>query len=562
MAVWAYDGVKWVKEGRRGQYRGLPAFLCCPGPSLRSVPGALQGPGRVIAAINTAYPKVRPDLWFGMDDPECYDSRLLLESFPKYYRGGYQNRPAGAGLLHETPSSFFLDCSGGGVADMFLRREGDIRFVWMKHTLAIALHYLVWAGFREINLVGCDMGGSEDYWHGTPLPDAVRSKNRVLYRQQVGFVKAFAEAAKLHNVSVFSCTENSPLNSFLPYRDLAPTLRGLDAHNVHSLRHASEVETSRRAGVGKVMGTKPVVLHYNSWAVLGGVETTVTDLAKGMPEYQHVLCTRNTRNQDPKFLAWLGALGIAHSFDRVEDVAAAWRPEVIIFHNTTDHEYRGPWKCKMLAAHHCYQTSNTAFDLHWWVSEWVRPKVAQDDGVVSPPPVFPAPFLSVTRPERPVPVVGRVQSATWWRRKSTPLFYESLRKLSGCGLYVVGHGVPEDLRSGDIQLGGMAEHLANIDIMAIWGDTTETWSKATTEASLTGIPVIARNHNDGQAEQLRRSGGGVLVNTITGFVENIQHLVDHADQRKLMGARGRAWCSANATIDGFRRNVWERLMAK
>jgi len=560
MSVWRQDD-KMCTVNHRGIYKGMKAFLCGCGPSLNDIPPNLQGPNRIIAAMNTAYPKVRPDIWIGMDDPQCYDSRILLEPFPKYYRGGYQHRQALGKPLQDHPSTFFLDCAkGGSVREAFTRTGEDDHFIWTKNTMAIAIHFLMWAGVSEINLVGCDMGGQEDYWHGNKLTGAQRKINKQLYKEQVQMIRQFYTEGKRYDVSFISCTKDSPLNGFLPYEDLEAKIEALNGcRNKHTQEHAIVIEDRMKNKTTD--DERPVILHYNNWAILGGVETTVVDISKELSSYRHVLCTRNNRHADPTFINWLESIGIEHCFGTIEDAADKYKPKAIFMHNTTDHIYSGRWKCPIVAAHHCYQESPGHFDMHWCVSDYVRRFFKQQDGlwIVSPPPVTAAPFLAVERPER-TPVVGRIQSSTGWQQKSTPLFYDTLRKLDRCGLYVVGHGVPEDLSGGPIQAGKMPELLSNIDIMAIWGDTTETWSKVVTEANLSGIPVVARYHNDGQSEQLAKSGGGILVGSINGFRENIQYLVDNPQERIAMGAQGREWCLQNATTKQFRHRVWDRLM--
>jgi len=723
VGVWRYVGNEPVKQDTRGKYKGQSAFLCCPGPSLKCLTVDLCGEGRVVAALNTAYPKISPDIWFGMDDPTCYDSRLLTESFDKFWRGGYQNRLAKDKRLLEYPATYFLDCAkGGSIEEIFTRTLESDHFVWLKNTLAIAIHYLIWSGVKKIYMVGCDMGGAEDYWHGSPLPEEQRKANQKLYREQTVFIRDLQAEGRKLGVEFVSCTENSPLNDFLQYEPLEEVVSSFKTENTHRQEHAAVVEKSLRqppeatfpsdpyashlpvldkyrnlwegkkvfeVGAGKystpyflegaaelvtveeadsawldkvrdavgekkgwqsflvsslseglqlasdhgpyavsfidgladtrseylkqlfenteslIIGhdilpmykwdtvpvpegwkrhtlrehgtiiwerepeisvsctdSKPVILHYNNWAILGGVETTVVDISKELKEYKHVLCTRNSRHADPVFLSWLEELGIEHVFGTVEDVADKYLPEVIFFHNTTDHYYSGKWDCLKVAAHHCVQPCNTSFDMHWCVSDYVRKGFKEKDGlwIVSPPPVFADPFLSVQRPAR-MPVVGRIQSSTGWKKKSTDLFYRTMRNLERCDTFIIGHGVPEDLSGGTIKCGEMPSLLANIDIMAIWGDTTETWSKVVTEANLSGIPVVARYHADGLSEQLCKSGGGVLVNSIEGFKENIEFLANNTEEGYRIGNLGREWCLQNATTVTFRARIWDRLIS-
>jgi len=73
MTLWSFQNGQVRQRDLWGSLRGLDCFLCCPGPSLADVrQERLHVPGAVVIAVNTAYPRVRPDVWIGMDRPECY----------------------------------------------------------------------------------------------------------------------------------------------------------------------------------------------------------------------------------------------------------------------------------------------------------------------------------------------------------------------------------------------------------------------------------------------------------------------------------------------------------
>ncbi|NQT23715.1 glycosyltransferase, partial [candidate division KSB1 bacterium] len=93
----------------------------------------------------------------------------------------------------------------------------------------------------------------------------------------------------------------------------------------------------------------------------------------------------------------------------------------------------------------------------------------------------------------------------------------------------------------------MAKYLEQIDIFTIWGDTTESWSKVATEAMMSGIPVVARDHKDGLSEQLTASGGGFLVTSEAEFIETVQTLIDSPRLRTQIGGRGRVWALRHAS---------------
>lgn len=220
--IWYNSGEGWASVSWARRDLNLDAILCCPGPSLKEVDSSsLKGPGRKVMAINTAYPMVKPDIWVGMDEAYCYDINLLDESFPKVFRGTYSEMTREGRKVKDCPETYFADVAivppGKTMLDL---RERDTKFAWHKHTLGVALHMLIWMGAKNIYMLGCDMGGIKDYCHELTLTQDQRSRNHKLYIQQTIFIEKLAIAAKPYGITIWSSTLNSPLNRFLPYKDI------------------------------------------------------------------------------------------------------------------------------------------------------------------------------------------------------------------------------------------------------------------------------------------------------------------------------------------------------
>ena len=220
--IWYDCGEGWAPVSWARKHNPLNAILCCPGPSLKNVdPTTLKGPGRKVFAINTAYPTVKPDVWIGMDEAYCYDANLLDEPFPKVFRGTYSDMIRDKVAVKHCPETYFADVNKvPGGKTMLDLREHDTKFAWHGHTLGVALHIIIWSGVKNIYLVGCDMGGSKDYCHELTLTPDQRTRNHKLYAQQVYFIEKLAAAAKEHDITIWSSTPDSPLNEFLPYKDI------------------------------------------------------------------------------------------------------------------------------------------------------------------------------------------------------------------------------------------------------------------------------------------------------------------------------------------------------
>lgn len=200
---------------------GCDAYLFCPGPSLAQMSSddlaQIKRPGIMSFAINTAYPKIKPDVWIGMDRVECYDYELWWESFPKIIRGGYQDMKCEGYPISKCPNVFAADNEYvSDRAELFKRRQHDVKFVWHKNTLAIALHIMVWMGAKKIHLVGCDLNGTK-YYDGREPADDRKEFNLNLYAQQVEYLKWFAKEGKNHGVELVSCTSLSPINAFMDF---------------------------------------------------------------------------------------------------------------------------------------------------------------------------------------------------------------------------------------------------------------------------------------------------------------------------------------------------------
>jgi SAM-dependent methyltransferase len=220
MALYYETGNGWVQTTLAKKNLGLDAFLCCPGPSLANVdPEKLKGRGRMIFAINTAYPRVKPDVWMGLDMIDCYDRNILSEPFMKIFRGTYYDTMKHNGIhVKDYPNTYWASLKEPDKGKTMLDyRNHDDLFVWHKNTMAAALHLMIWMGARVIYLVGCDMGGKSDYYDARKLSDSQHVYNRKLYAEQIGFIKDLARKAIGYGITIKSGTPGSPLNDFLEF---------------------------------------------------------------------------------------------------------------------------------------------------------------------------------------------------------------------------------------------------------------------------------------------------------------------------------------------------------
>ncbi|MCP4216023.1 MAG: hypothetical protein GY765_15325 [bacterium] len=226
MALWRVCNDKWKAISFANNKLGADVYLCGAGPSLAQINNEdLHVPGAYICAINNAITRIKPHVWVGMDKPHLFNKNLWYEMFRKICRGSFNNEKVNGVPIKYFPETYFADIEAvTDVGELFQRRGHNTKFVWHKHTLGVALHYLIWIGARRIHCLGFDLGGDSDYHDGRVLPDKRRAYNRRLYKQQADYLRLFKKHADKHKIEIISCTPGSPINNFLPYKPLENAL--------------------------------------------------------------------------------------------------------------------------------------------------------------------------------------------------------------------------------------------------------------------------------------------------------------------------------------------------
>ena len=246
MAVWYETGNGPVKTSFARKDNSCVAFFCCGGPSLKMVnPNLLKGHNRLVFGINNTYPFVTPDVWIGMDSPECYYRDVFWQPFVKILRGGYQARTCAGERIDHLHNMFYADVlKPEDPEDIFKLRAHDVRFVWAKTVFVTALHIMIWMGCKKIYLFGVDFNNSEDqYFTPTKLSDSAKNWNTRLYSQLNEYLKWFASIAPVYGVSVISCSKGSQINQYLPYEDYEGVIKKQeqDLPKTDKLFHSTEV---------------------------------------------------------------------------------------------------------------------------------------------------------------------------------------------------------------------------------------------------------------------------------------------------------------------------------
>jgi glycosyltransferase involved in cell wall biosynthesis len=563
MSLWYNCGNGFVKTSWAKTDMGLDAYLVCPGPSLKEVDFDIRGKGRKVLGINTSYPKVIPDIWMGMDGLNCYDKNLWYEPFPKVLRGNYSNLE-----LNNNPIKFFPEVYFADVAilkegeTIFNQRAHETRFIWAKNTLAVALHMFIWMGARTIHFVGCDLGGSADYYDDRVLPDSSKSYNSRLYKSQIHFLKDFHQEALKRAIRCISCTPDSPINKFMESCPLEEAMVNTEKRHTYirkePIHHVLEKEQEERH-----------IVHVINYAIWGGVQSCALAISKEYSEYKHHFLILKSNKVCSASINLMTQSGVTvHKCSEelpFEGIVSNLQPEAVFLHTTgvtqIKQGYKFPEKTCVIRVHHGSEIGYIDCDIDWYVNEIIKNKYKHKTKkeFVLPPVITAANFINVKRPERK-PVIGKINSATRIsNRGPLPENLDSLIKQTGADCFIVGpinwSNPPKDAIIAPIVPGATAEYLRHIDIFAAWQEKYETWGLAATEAMLSGIPVVAKDNNDGMKEQLEKSGGGYLVSTEEELVEKLKELIANKALRDTLGKRGQKWCLENCDSSALRKHL-------
>jgi hypothetical protein len=220
-----HDGDQWRNWECYNTQQSNVAILVGGGPSLNKIDVSnLTGPGKTVFGLNTTYPKVRPDIWVGMDDPKCYDRRIFHEPFPKVMRGNYYERDCEGVPLLSLPNLYFAGvspCDHKG--DIFYRIHKDTKtLIWDKNVFTTAMNLILYMGFKKIYLAGVDFSLDEGHYHHSEafLPKDLQKWNSSLYEHLYRYTEWLASTGSMCGIDILSLSPGSKINTFLPYHTL------------------------------------------------------------------------------------------------------------------------------------------------------------------------------------------------------------------------------------------------------------------------------------------------------------------------------------------------------
>lgn len=306
-----HDGKIWRKWECYNSKQSNVAILVGGGPSLNKIDiQALTGPGKTVFGLNTTYPKVRPDIWIGMDDPKCYDRKLFHEPFPKIMRGNYHTKDCEGIPATDLPNTYFASVApiNNHKADIFYRiGEETETLVWDKNVFVTALNLILYMGFRKIYLAGVDFSLENGDYHYSEnvLENKHKKWNASLYNHLYKYTEWIASTGKFCGIEIMSISPQSKINDVLEYISLEDLNSSLILPSTEKLYHCTEVEESSLVSDEY----KKLLQHEHSssqWGVMAGKmiktleefllknnATEVLDYGAGSSSFKNALTLNN-----------------------------------------------------------------------------------------------------------------------------------------------------------------------------------------------------------------------------------------------------------------------------
>lgn len=225
-----WDGEGWAPTLVHRKVNNHVGILVGGGPSLNKIDiSKLNGPGKTVFGMNNTYPQIKPDIWMGMDDPNCYHTEVFFEPFMKILRGGYQERPAQKFHVKRLYNVHYanFDHPPDLHVEHLLKTTGKKApfLYWYKNTFLAAIGLMLHMGYRKIYLAGCDLNNkTQHYFNDIKLTDPQQKRNADLYDQLYTHLTKLVEL--LPN-TFYSISPGSRINLLMPYVDLDTLNSGL-----------------------------------------------------------------------------------------------------------------------------------------------------------------------------------------------------------------------------------------------------------------------------------------------------------------------------------------------
>jgi hypothetical protein len=169
-----------------------------------------------------------------------------MEPFLKVFRAGYAKANIGNGrmTLDSMYNTRFIVCDESkGPDSIFQEHPMDTFSFHNRSTFIVALHFMVWCGFKKILLAGVDLDNTaRDYSHSMELSPEHNARNALGMSNQFKFLEACVGIAPKYKVQFVSVSPNSKINNIMEYSDLSVALDAIHIPNPRKATHVKELK--------------------------------------------------------------------------------------------------------------------------------------------------------------------------------------------------------------------------------------------------------------------------------------------------------------------------------
>jgi len=196
-------------------YKGMHAFITCPGPSLLDCRplGLLYEPGILTMGLNNSPEIIRPNLWVAVDPNKTHTGQKFLQSIwqdpgiLKFYPTKQMDQvDAGVNLWGYAPTQPWK----------WWRYFAEERVVWGNNVLTIAIRILYDLGVRVVYLLGADfkMDLKRPYAFEEQVTQEHCDSNNRSYEMLNERFEVLRPLLEHHGLQVYNCTPDSNLTAF------------------------------------------------------------------------------------------------------------------------------------------------------------------------------------------------------------------------------------------------------------------------------------------------------------------------------------------------------------
>ena len=211
MSLWGWNGADFEKQGWHSLQRRGRAVLYGCAPSLKDADKVEEGAMRFVQ--NHAYKEVDPHIWIGMDKPAFFGEELLDLPCRKIFRVTHGKETVGGRNAYEWGDVYFADIVVAPRSHIWFGRGIDTGFLWMSNTMTVALHIILWMGFKEIVFSGIELGG--EYFDDRKLSAADKDKIKKLFDLEFEFMTWFSCIAREQGIKLVNRSKTSRLAAIM-----------------------------------------------------------------------------------------------------------------------------------------------------------------------------------------------------------------------------------------------------------------------------------------------------------------------------------------------------------